>query len=327
MNYYFGIRPTAPALHLGHVMSLLNMFYEIKNNLANVDTIYILLAESHAEISKIDKTQIEKNSILLAEKINALFIAFIKINNIKSLNLKDKIKFIFQNHRDVEKIHKTLAYSILPIINTSMVINSPIYKESKNKSLAFLLYPILQTVDVLLYATDKPVTVFVSGDQQVNINIMKDIFEKLHLKDNLNVFIYDNVIYDHACKEKMSKSLNNYVNFDDIDTFEMYCLKYKSYPRLKISDNGEHLKCSFYINIMQHFNKFLNIDISLMTAMCDTGQLGCYNCKTRYFSYIKSLIMQYKKEINKNHDIYTPNYIMSNFNVLNNLINNIRTGK
>jgi tryptophanyl-tRNA synthetase len=305
------------------------MFHEIKRNIANVDTIYILLAEAHAEISQIDKKQIEKNAIILADKINALFRAFINVNDIKSLNLKDKIKFIFQNYNETEEIHKSLTYSILPIINTSMVINSPIYKESKNNSLAFLLYPILQTVDVLLYAVDKDITVFVSGDQQVNINIMKDIFEKLKLKNHLNVFVYDNVIYDYSCKEKMSKSLNNYVDFDDIDAFEKYCLKYKSYPRLKVTDKGNYKECSFYQNIIYHFNKFLNINVSLMMEMCNTGNIGCYNCKDRYFLFIRSLIKNYQQEMTKNHDIYTPNLsnLLNNYEKLNEIINRVRIGE
>jgi len=309
MNIYFGIRSTGNNLHIGHVMTILNMFDNIM--FKNVNKIFILLAETHSELSNISANKINNNSILLAKKIYSLYKTYLIYNNKNIDNNINKLLFIFQNNKNINNYHTSLTYKYLPLINTSKLLKNPTFKNSKNKSLGFLLYPVLQTFDVLLYHNDNEITtVFLANDQKSNINIMKDIYKKLNIK-NIKINISNNVIYGSNEKEKMSKSLNNFINFDDIDNMKKYIIKYKT-----------GTECHLYNNLLKYFIKYFNINFDDINCIED----ACYNCKqfniTELLKIMKLYINNFDDNISLN--IVNEKNIIDNYNYLLKKINNIR---
>jgi len=326
MIFYYGIRPTGDNLHLGHIMSLLNMFDEIKFNINEVSTIYFLMAESHAEISSISKNIIRNNTHLLTNKIISLFKTYIKFNDLNNYELLNKIKFIYQND-SIGFFHRDITYKYFSLANVNDFLTNPIYLNSNNHSVSFLLYPILQAFDVLLYCSpDEKIVVFVSGDQRANINIMKDINTKLKLNNLISFNIYENVIYDYKCKEKMSKSLNNFINFDDISSVKDYIFKYKTFGRETRTSLGDIDECPFNINIISFFTKYLNVKFDHI-KLCNSGNIGCYECKKIVCNYIIEFTTEYIKMQLENHSInkVETELVDINYGKLNNIIDDVRS--
>lgn len=326
MIFYYGIRPTGDNLHLGHVMSLFDMFDKIKSNIVDISNIYILLAETHAEISPLTYQDIRNNSKSLAKNIIALFKSYLIFNDIQSLNIIDKIKFIFQNDM-IGYLHRDITYKYLPLLNSNDVLTSPIYSNSKINNVAFLIYPILQAFDVLLYSAEKEdTTVFVSGDQQANVNIMKDVYAKLKIQNKIKFAIYENVVYDYKCNEKMSKSLNNFIEFDNFDEIDKYIKKYKTFSRASTSAPGILNECPFHENMLYLFEKYLNCSFSHKN-MCPNGRIGCGECKQILSKYLKNVINLYVKFKKDDIKFNTPdeNIIKLNYFKILNLIDKTRS--
>lgn len=325
MNYYYGIRPTGSNLHIGHVMSLLNMFDNIRKNKNEISNIYILLAESHAEISTCSTDTIRSNATTLANRIYALFSAYLKWHDLPSM--LGKLNFIYQNDI-VGILHRDITYKFLPILNSNDVLTNPIYTNSDNNSVGFLLYPVLQSFDVMLYAEpEEELVVFVSGDQRANINIMKDICTKLKFPCKISYKVYDNVIYDNKNKHKMSKSLGNFVDFDDSKSWMEFIKQHITYPRPKKSDCGEHLKCPFYYNVIHQIKTSLNADFDFL-SQCDTGEIGCYKCKMNVYDTICNFVDLYNDiYINEDSAILTCNTaeVRQKYLKIVDLINNVRS--
>lgn len=282
---FFGIRPTSDILHLGHSMALFNMFHIILDNSEKINNVYFLLAEIHAEISTIDNEIIHYNAIKLGNQVVILFNAYLKQRGVPSKvigEIFEKIKFIFQY--DHELCHMSLTYRYFPLMKSKTLLKNPIFKNGTNSSIAFLTYPVLQAFDVFLYTQpDIPLYVFVGNDQNANINILKDISKKLKLvQENIlsEVIIYDNVLYDNKSDKKMSKSLNNFVEFNNIDAIRKYVGGYLTYSRESINHAGVHEECPFY-------NRFANEVYRLFPNqkfhfnLCDTGEISCAECKNR----------------------------------------------
>lgn len=313
IDLYYGIRPTGNNLHIGHVLSILNMFNELKNN-SNIDNIYVLLAEIHSEISTLNKNEIRNNSIILSKKIISLYKLFLIRNNLSLDNL-NKLKFILQNN-EVSKYHLTLTYKFLPLISTSSLTKNPIYKNTKNKNIAFLLYPVLQSFDVLLYTNkNNKCIVFLSSDQNANISIMKDIYKKLNIS-NVEIKIYDNVIYDIK-GQKISKSLNNVINFDDYKNIKEFIIKYIS----NIDD------CKLFNSIINPLCNSLNINF---TKKCNFKN-KCFECKTQFLNELTNIINSYIynfdniKNVINYLNYLSVDYVLNNYNSLLNKIEFIRT--
>ncbi|MEY2702456.1 MAG: hypothetical protein RLY43_1089 [Bacteroidota bacterium] len=310
MILYYGIRPTGSNLHLGHAMCLFNMFDFIKENISDIDTIYFLMAEIHAEISTLSQETILLNSILLKNKIIALLKTYCTFNSLNFDFIFSRIRFIFQNC-NIGLYHRSLAYKYLTLENVNSLTTNPIFANSENNSVAFLVYPILQAFDVFLYCKDNmQMVVFVAGDQRANINIMKDIATKIKFKNDISYNVYDNVIYDSKCQVKMSKSLNNFIDFDNINDITKYILSYITYPRPTISTPGHYESCQFYNNILNPLMKSLDVIDKFAKNMnrCTNGDIGCVECKNAVLSQIIKFVTLYKKNQNEIFDITMINY-------------------
>jgi tryptophanyl-tRNA synthetase len=329
IDCYFGIRPTGNKLHLGHLMTLFDMFDFIVTNINHVNNIYILLAEIHAQISKISIEKIKLNSKDLHIQILEVFNIFLRMRNISPEKIKylnNKIKFIYQS--DFET-HVNITYTYLPLVNTNKVLKNPIFKNNNNNSVGFLIYPILQTFDIILYSPnskDTDLYVFVGGDQRSNINISKDIFKKLNI-NNIIIKSYDHVLSDNKSVNKMSKSLDNFINYNDFNGILNYINKYITYPREHKTSIGNHNKCPFYTNFGKEISRLFQNQY--LFEACDNGTISCKECKAK----VSNIFINFNK-LYKNY-ILTSSLSESTFNNLElltknyleyyNKINNIRS--
>lgn len=316
-NFYYGIRPTSDKLHLGHMLHILHMAKRIKENFSDINKIYILLAESHAEISNLTKSEISNNSSKLLISICNILTCYVGKEVIY------KIYPIFQN--DLEEYHKVLTYTALSCLNVNTLLKNPIFKTSDNNSVSFLTYPILQAFDVLLYLDDKyETTVFVGNDQSANVNIIKDIFYKLNINKfrKLSFDIYNNVIYDYACNEKMSKSIGNTVDPLNVKEVLGYIKKYKTYPREKIDSIGNPIRCDFAMNIAKYLHSYFGENtFSDIIDSCSKGKTGCVSCKNKsaykFIDFINKLNITNEKYVYNDIDIIS---LTKNFKLLEKLI-------
>ncbi len=280
---YFGVRPTSNILHLGHSMTLFNMFRTILSNFDKVNTIYFLMAEIHAEISILDVNTIRTNTITLKGQILTLFLAYLKANDVDRNDINyliRKVKFIMQfDHADY---HIGLVYKYLPLMKLGTLLKNPIFKEGSNTSTAFLLYPVLQAFDVFLYTKPNiPMIVFVGNDQRANINILRDIAKKLKFKDSnilVQSHLYEHILSDNKSTTKMSKSLNNFVKFNDIVGIKKYINGYITYSRTSATTPGVHNECPFYLKFGMEVERLFPNALTMFNQ-CDTGCTTCGNCK------------------------------------------------
>lgn len=332
LDCYFGIRPTSDYLHLGHAMTLFNMFEYIINNKSKINNIYILLAEIHAEISQIDKTVIHNNAIILSQQIKNLFSNYLLVNNFSEKDcifLKDKLVFIFQNN--YSNTHIQLTYNFFSLIGVGKLQQSPIFENSKNKSVAFLVYPILQAFDVFLYSQSKiPMIVFMGGDQRTNINIMKDIATKLKIVEKnivLSYETYNEVLYDNKGLHKMSKSLNNFIALSDFDDIKRYIFSYKTFFRPTINAIGDPHGCLFYNQLGKEIERVFPSQ-ELHFDKCIHGAISCTDCKKNVFNILSKVFTNISQESllnTKNTMSKIEKNLNNNFNMLMNLINEIRS--
>ena len=326
MLTYFGIRPTSNKLHFGHMITLLNMFdFIIKNrSIDGTNTYYILLAEVHAEISSIPNEVLRKNSNELADQVVSLFNAYLNLLKIDNKSkILSEMTFIYQGDYQLSDLHIGATYMYLPLVNSNYLLRNPIFKESNNKSVAFLLYPVLQVFDIILYTEPgKTLHVFVANDQRVNINICKDIIEKLKYDNSLISFhVCEKVLYDNKYEKKMSKSLGNVVNLDDIEGFNQYILKHITTMEPEIE------KCPLYINIGKDAVNILNYDINNFD-ICKSDKKSCFVCKTSLINFFEKFLINYKET--SDNEYITKEYdqtLIERYNDIISDINEIRSSK
>lgn len=319
-NLFYGIKSTSSSIHFGHVIHLINIFKTIKKEIDSIDTIYILFAETHSEISKnIPFSEIRNNSIKLKNQIISLMSSYfdIDLKNLEKDNkIFKKIKFIFQNDHIQ---YLSTVYSFLPFVSTSKMLKNPIFKKNENNSIAFLIYPILQAFDVILYSgTLTPTYVCVGNDQKANVNIMKDVYKKLGIY-NIKFNIYENVINGFD-GNKMSKSENNTISFD-VENIPKYITKYKTCERKTKDDGTNHNLCNFYKEILSQFYYKIN-DINI--DECVYGQGCCKKCKDSFINKITYMIENFNKNIEyiQNNEFIFSNFFINfddlNFKIYNN---------
>jgi tryptophanyl-tRNA synthetase len=166
----------------------------------------------------------------------------------------------------------------------------PTYKEQiqqiDTKDLAtygFLGYPVLQTVDIIVYRGD---FVPVGEDQASHIEISREIVRRFnHLYGGAGaVFPEPRALFTPTPKvpgidgRKMSKSYGNAINLSDTpDEIRKKCMQMFTDPeRIKRSDPGRPEVCNLY-----EFHKLLSpLEVRERVALeCRAAQIGCVDDK------------------------------------------------
>ncbi|MBN2803375.1 MAG: tryptophan--tRNA ligase [Deltaproteobacteria bacterium] len=150
-------------------------------------------------------------------------------------------------------------------------------------SCALFDYPVLQAADILLY---KASIVPVGEDQEQHLELCREIADRFNKKFGETFPMVSRIKGDAPRilgldgKNKMSKSLNNYIGI--LDSKEEIVNRLKSAftdpARIKRDDPGHPELC----NIFSYHKLFGKIsDIEEISAECQKGTISCFDCKAR----------------------------------------------
>lgn len=259
------MRPTGK-LHLGHLTGALENWVALQGECQN----YHLIADYHALTTNPDTTDIYSNSIdMLIDWLAA------GLDPVKSP--------MFRQSQIKEHAELHLLFSML--ITTSRLERNPTLKEQvrdlEMESLVYghLGYPVLQAADILLY---KGNLVPVGEDQLPHIEITREIARRFNAQ-------YAEVFPEPEGKitkfarlpgldgKRMSKSIGNTVLLSD--TPELTTKKLKSAvtdpQKIRKGDPGHPDICL----VFAYHNKFNPVEVPEIRVNCESGKLGCVDCK------------------------------------------------
>ncbi len=259
------MRPTGK-LHLGHLTGALENWVAMQGEYQN----YHLIADYHALTTNPDTSEIYTNSIdMLLDWLAA------GIDPVQSP--------MFRQSQVKEHAELHLLFSML--ITTSRLERNPTLKEQV-RDLAMdsvvyghLGYPVLQAADILLYKGD---VVPVGEDQLPHIEITRELARRFNAQ-------YAPVFPEPEGKitkfarlpgldgKRMSKSVGNTILLSDSPEAVMRKLKTAITDPQKVrkGDPGHPDICL----IFAYHNKFNPTQVAEIRSNCESGKLGCVDCK------------------------------------------------
>jgi tryptophanyl-tRNA synthetase len=260
-----GMRPTGK-LHLGHLTGALENWVALQGEYQN----YHLIADYHALTTNPDTSDIYNNSIdMLIDWLSA--------------GLDPVQSPMFRQSKIVMHAELHLIFSML--ITTSRLERNPTLKEQvrdlaiDNIAYGYLGYPVLQAADILLY---KGNVVPVGEDQLPHIEITREIARRFNTQ-------YAPVFPEPEGKitkfarlpgldgKRMSKSVGNTILLSDFPDAIIKKLKSAVTDPQKIrkGDPGHPDICL----VFAYHNKFNPIEVQEIRTDCESGKLGCVDCK------------------------------------------------
>lgn len=162
-------------------------------------------------------------------------------------------------------------------------------RQSENVNVGLFDYPVLQAADILLYKAE---AVPVGEDQVQHVEFTRDIARKFNLRFG-ECFPEPEAVVPRSGsrimgldgKNKMSKSLNNYIGLlEEPDTiWEKLRTAVTDENRKRRNDPGNPEICGIY-TIHQCFSPpELQAEVA---AACRTAGIGCVDCKKRLFEHM-----------------------------------------
>jgi len=259
------MRPTGK-LHLGHLTGALENWVSLQGEFQN----YHLIADYHALTTNLDTTELYNNSIdMLIDWLSA--------------GLDPSQSPMFRQSKIKEHTELHLLFSML--ITTSRLERNPTLKEQvrdlhiDNVVYGHLGYPVLQAADILLYKGD---VVPVGEDQLPHIEITREIARRFNMQ-------YAQVFPEPEGKitkfarlpgldgKRMSKSVGNTILLSDSP--EIITKKIKTAvtdpQKIRKGDSGHPDVCLIY----SYHNKFNPSEVQEIRSNCESGKLGCVDCK------------------------------------------------
>jgi len=265
-----GMRPTGK-LHLGHLTGALEHWVALQGEYQN----YHLIADYHALTTNLDTSGIYQNSIdMLIDWLSA------GIDPVQSP--------MFRQSQVKQHTELHLIFSML--ITTSRLERNPTLKEQirdlEMESVVYghLGYPVLQAADILLYKGD---VVPVGEDQLPHIEITREIARRFNAQ-----YAPDRPVFPEPEGKitpfarlpgldgrRMSKSLGNTVLLSDSP--EQITKKLRAAvtdpAKVRKGDPGHPDICLVFV----YHNKFNADEVAEIRAGCESGALGCVDCKLR----------------------------------------------
>jgi tryptophanyl-tRNA synthetase len=260
-----GMRPTGK-LHLGHLTGALENWVALQGEYQN----YHLIADYHALTTNPDTSQLYENSIdMLIDWLAA--------------GLDPHQSPMFRQSQIKEHAELHLIFSML--ITTSRLERNPTLKEQvrdlEMETIAYghLGYPVLQAADILIYKGD---VVPVGEDQLPHIEITREIARKFNTQ-------YAPVFPEPEGKitkfarlpgldgKRMSKSVGNTILLSDAPETIVKKLKTAVTDPQKVrkGDKGHPDICL----VFAYHNKFNISEVPEIRSGCESGALGCVDCK------------------------------------------------
>ncbi|MCX7984741.1 MAG: tryptophan--tRNA ligase [Bacteroidetes bacterium] len=265
-----GMRPTGK-LHLGHLVGALENWVALQGEYQN----YHLIADYHALTTNPDTSEIYQNSLdMLIDWLSA--------------GLDPTISPMFRQSQIKEHTELFLIFSML--ITTSRLERNPTLKEQVRdlaiETIAYghLGYPVLQAADILLY---KGEVVPVGEDQLPHIEITREIARRFNAQ-----YCPDNPVFPEPegkltkfarlpglDGKRMSKSVGNTILLSDSPhEIEQKLRSALTDPqKIRKGDPGRPDICL----VFAYHSKFNSTEVDEIRLGCESGALGCVECKKR----------------------------------------------
>ncbi len=270
------MRPTGK-LHLGHLVGALENWVSLQGNYQN----YHLIADYHALTTDPDTSQLYQNSLEMV--IDWL-----------AAGIDPKQSPIFRQSQIKEHTELHLIFSML--ITTARLERNPSLKEQvrdlelETISYGHLGYPVLQAADILIY---KGELVPVGEDQLPHIEITREIARKFNTQYRPIFPEPEGKVTQFARLpgldgRKMSKSLGNAILLsDDAETITKKMRTAVTDPqKIRKNDPGRPDICL----VFAYHNKFNTQEVAEIRQGCESGALGCVECKFRCAARINESI-------------------------------------
>ncbi len=263
-----GMRPTGK-LHIGHYVGALENWVALQDEFEN----YHLIADYHVLTTGLDMSNVYNDTI-------EMMIDWIAVG------LDPEKSPMFRQSKIKQHAELHLIFSML--ISVDRLQRNPTLKDQirdlniENLSYGHLGYPVLQAADILLY---KGNYVPVGEDQLPHIEITREIARRFNSNFG-EVFPEPEPKLTHFPRlagldgnAKMSKSLGNTILLsDDLEAIKQKIRKAVTDPlKVRKGDPGRPEVCVIY----SYHKKFNPADVPEISTNCQSGALGCVDCKTR----------------------------------------------
>jgi tryptophanyl-tRNA synthetase len=264
-----GMRPTGK-LHLGHWTGALENWVALQDAYSN----FHLVADYHALTTDLDTGGLRQNTIDMVIDWLAGGIDPAKSPVFRQSKVKE---------------HTELYLIFTMLITKSRLERNPSIKEQvrdleiEHITYGHLGYPVLQAADILLYRAD---LVPVGEDQLSHVEITREIARRFNTtwgpvfpEPEPKLTTFARLPGLDGKDRKMSKSMNNALLLSDDDTTVAQKLRKAPTDPLKVrrNDPGRPGVCL----VFTYHEKFNTGEIPEIRSGCESGALGCVDCKIR----------------------------------------------
>ena len=278
-----GMRPTGK-LHLGHYVGALENWVSLQETYQN----FHLIADYHVLTTQLDTSHITENTLEM-------------LKDWLAVGIDPEHSPIFRQSQIKEHTELFLILSML--ITSARLERNPTLKEQvrdldmENVVYGHLGYPVLQAADILLY---KGELVPVGEDQAPHVEISRELARKFN-RTYQEVFPEPRVMLTHFARlpgldgqAKMSKSLGNAILMsDEPETIQARLRKAVTDPRkVRKGDPGRPDVCL----VFTHHTRFSQAQVPEIRAGCESGSLGCVECKRRCGQAIADQLAPFREQ-------------------------------
>ena len=271
------MRPTG-RLHLGHYVGALENWVELQKEFQN----FHLIADYHSLTTQLDTSAFFSNTLDMV--IDWL-----------AAGIDPEKSPIFRQSQIKEHAELFLLFSML-ITKERLERNPTLKEQARDLQLDTLIfghlgYPVLQAADILVY---KGEVVPVGEDQAPHVEITREIARKFNATFG-QVFPEPEVRLTKFARlpgldgqAKMSKSLGNTVLLSDPpEQVRAKLRKAVTDPqKIRRGDPGRPDVCL----VFTYHQKFNSSQIGEIRSGCESGALGCVECKTRCSQHISDFL-------------------------------------
>lgn len=277
------MRPTGK-LHIGHLVGALENWVTLQNDYDN----YHLIADYHALTTNLDSSELYQNSIDMV--IDWL-----------AAGIDPSKSPVFRQSQIKEHTELHLIFSML--ITTARLERNPTLKDQirdlNMESVVYghLGYPVLQSADILLY---KGEVVPVGEDQVPHIEITREIARRFNTQWGI-VFPEPEPKLTKFARlagldgnQKMSKSLGNTILLSDPADEIQKKMRTAVTDTLKVrkNDPGRPDVCV----VFSYHQKFNPSEIPEIRNGCESGALGCVDCKKNCSAKIADTLAPFREK-------------------------------
>jgi tryptophanyl-tRNA synthetase len=278
------MRPTG-RLHIGHYVGALENWVKLQDEFQN----FHLIADYHSLTTNLDTSELYQHTLDMV--IDWL-----------AAGIDPQRSPVFRQSQIKEHAELYLLFSML-ITKERLERNPTLKEQARDLRLETLVYghlgyPVLQAADILLYKGD---VVPVGEDQAPHVEITREIARKFNSTYG-EVFPEPEVRLTQFARlpgmdgAKMSKSLGNSILLSDAPAEVQAKLRKAVTDPQKIrrGDPGRPDICL----VFTYHQKFNPAEVGEIRAGCESGALGCVECKTRCANRISEFLAPMREKRN-----------------------------